>query len=473
MARGGHWKPYGQIVELEIEGVASTGEGVATLDGVRYRVWNALPGERVQARIIGRKTGWRLATREQILRPSLHRVEPRCAAFGTCGGCSWQSLDYPAQLDLLETRVRALFEEAGVDVSESVWAPIIGSETIFHYRGKIELTFGAAQGAEGEAGPTMLGFNRRGRYWEIVDIDECHIGPPVNAALIGRVREWARARGHAPYRQRRHEGFLRYLVVRQQQTASPQRWLAALVTTTPVTEDWGQEALVASLAEVEPAGSLLWVRCDATSQAVRVEACETLLGDGRLVERLGGVEYVLGLESFFQANARMAERLVDLVRSRVLAGRHDVVADLFCGVGTLALALADDCRAITGVEFVAAAVADAEANARARGWEHVRFIEGAAEKHVWDEDVQVVVLDPPRSGLHPRLPRRLLETPVARVVYVSCNPEALARDLAQLAPVYELVFARCIDMFPHTPHVETVVELWRRAHQETAPGGLE
>lgn len=467
MARRGTWKPYGQIVTLDIEGAGPTGEGLATLDGFRYRVWNALPGERVEARIIGRKAGWRLATRESILRPSPDRVEPRCAVFGTCGGCSWQSLAYPAQLGLLESRVRALFREMGAEVPEAVWAPIIGSDANFHYRGKIELTFG------GEPGALQLGFNRRGRYWEVVDLDECHIGPPVNAALIGRVRAWANAHGHTPYRQRRHEGFLRYLVVRQQQTVSPQRWLAALVTTTPDTEDWGQQDLVASLAEVDPSGSLLWVRSDATSQAVRVEACETLLGDGRLVERLGSVDYVLGLESFFQANARMAERLVEGVRARVLAGPHDVVTDLFCGVGTLALALADDCRAITGVEFVAAAVADAEANARARGWSHVRFIEGAAEKHVWDADVQVLILDPPRAGLHPRLPRRLLETPVPRVVYVSCNPEALARDLALLAPVYEPVFVQCIDMFAHTPHVETVLELRRRPPQETASGSLE
>ena len=456
MARRGQWKPYGQLVELDVESCGSTGEGIATLDTYRYRVWGALPGERVEARIIGRKVGWRMAVVEQLLRPSPQRVASRCEVFGVCGGCSWQSLDYPAQLAQLESRVRGGLSLAGVDVDDACWAPAVGSAQTFHYRGKIELTFG------GEPGALKLGFNRRGRYWEVVDVRECHIGPPVNAEVIRRVRAWADERGLAPYRQRGHEGFLRYLVLRQQQTVEPKRWLAALVTTSPTTQAWGQEALAASLADVEPSGSLLWVRSDTVSQAVRVEACETLLGDGRLTERLGDVTYTLGLESFFQANAVMAERLVALVRERVLAGPHDVVADLYCGVGTIALAMAHDCASIVGVEFVAAAVADAQANALAHGWEHITFIEGAAERHVWSPETQVIILDPPRSGLHPRLPRRLLESPVERVIYVSCSLEALARDLAVLAPRYAVVFAQCIDMFPHTPHVETVVELRAR-----------
>lgn len=467
MARRGSWKPYGQIVTLELDGAGPTGEGLGTLEGVRYRVWGGLPGERVEARIIGRKSGWRLAVCETLLRPSPDRVEPRCPVFGACGGCSWQNLAYPAQVGLIESRVRGLMRDAGVDVPADAWAPTLASDPIFHYRGKIELTFA------GEPGAVQLGFNRRGRYWEVVDLDVCHIGPAVSAALIPRVRAWANAMGHAPYRQRSREGFLRYLVVRQQQTVAPSRWLAALVTTTPPNDDWGRDALVASLGEVETPGSLLWVRCDASSPAVRVEACETLMGDGRLVERLGDVEYVLGLESFFQANARMAERLVERVRQRVLDGPHQNVADLYCGVGTLALALADDCAVISGVEFVAAAVTDAQANARARGWDHIRFFEGAAERHEWDPQVQVVILDPPRSGLHPRLPRRLLETPVPRIVYVSCNPEALARDLAQLSSRYVPVFIQCIDMFPHTPHVETIVELRLRADQDSTAGGRE
>jgi 23S rRNA (uracil1939-C5)-methyltransferase len=447
MARRGTWKPYGQAVEVEISAAGPGGEGLGLADGARYRIHGALPGERVRARIFGRKTGWRMAALEEVLRESADRRSPRCPSFGQCGGCAWQNLAYPAQLALLEERVRALLAPW---VGPHAWAPILGAEEVFHYRGKIELSFG------GETGALRLGFNRRGRYWEVVDLDECHIGPPVNRQIIERVKSWASRAGLAPYRTRSGEGFLRHLVIRQGRGGG---WLAALVTRSGELPD--EAGLVASLSAIDPPGSLLWVCSDTLAQAVKVEESRLLLGDGRLVERLGGIEYVLGLESFFQANAEMAERLVGMVRERALAGPHGRVLDLFCGVGTIALALADACAEVVGVEAVGPAVTDAQLNADARGWRQVRFVLGEAEKYLWDEGTDLVILDPPRSGLHPRLPRRLVEHPVPRVIYVSCNPEALARDLAVLGERYAATFARCVDLFPHTPHVETVVELNR------------
>lgn len=443
------WKPYGQIIELSIDGVAPGGEGTGTLEGTRYRVFSALPGDRVAARIFGRRRGWRLAELEEVLEPSPHRVEARCPVFGTCGGCSWQSLAYEAQPRLLEAMVRTAFAEAGADVPEGVWQPTVPASQHFAYRGKIELTFG------GEPGDLILGFNRRGRFDRLVNVDECFIGPAVNRRVIAATRDWANRRGHTAYHPRRHEGFLRYLVIRQ----AHDDWLVGLVTTSPATDDWGGDQLAEAIGALPGKGSLVHVVSNASAQAVRVDALRVLRGSGAIEALLAGVRYSLTLESFFQANLEMAERLVEVVRRRAALSGTERVLDLYCGVGTIALALAPDAAHVTGVEAVAAAIEDAKRNAQSSGRVNTTFRVEEAERHVWPQDTDLIVLDPPRSGLHPRLVRRLLEQPVPRILYVSCNPHALATHLAELQSAYEPVFCQCLDLFPQTPHVETVVEL--------------
>jgi len=445
------WKPYGQLVVLRIDGVAPSGEGTGTLEETRYKVFGALPGERVAARIFARRKGWRLAELEEILEPSPHRVDARCPVFGTCGGCSWQSLAYEEQPRLLEMLVRTAFAEAGAVVPDGAWRETIPAARRLACRGKIELTFG------GEPGDLILGFNRRGRFDRLVNVDECFIGPEVNRPVIAATRDWANRRGHAAYHPRRHEGFLRYLVIRQAHDS----WLVGLVTTTPPTEDWGAGELADAIGRIPGSGSLVHVVSNASAQAVRVEDLRVLRGTGAIEAALAGVRYSLTLESFFQANLEMAERLVQVVRERAALTGTEKVLDLYCGVGTIALALAPDAAHVTGVEAVAAAIEDAKRNALGSGRLNTTFRVEAAERHVWAEDTDLIVLDPPRSGLHPRLVRRLLKQPVPRILYVSCNPRALAAHLAELQGAYEPVFCQCLDLFPQTPHVETVVELKR------------
>ena len=441
------WKPYGQIVPLQIASVGPAGHGEATYEGHRYEVATAVPGDRVEARIFKRHKGVRRAALERVTQPSAERVPAPCPAFGTCGGCMWQSWDYPAQAAALERGVRDLS-----GLPEEVWAEVIAADNPYLYRGKIELTFG------GVPGEVVLGFNERGRFDRIVPLERCHIGPPVNAAIIERVRRWASASGHAPYDQRKHAGFLRYLVIRQASTEvgalrEDDPWLAALVTSAP----GGAEGLVEALADV-PNGSVLQVVSASPAGAVRVDELHVLSGPGRLDATLGGVRYALSFASFFQSNQRMAERLVAVVRARAALTGVERVLDLFCGVGTIALALAGDAAEVVGVEYVADAVRDAAENAARNQITNARFEQGEAERYEWGE-VDLVILDPPRSGLHPRLVRRLVEQPPPRIIYVSCNPRALAQDLETLRGIYRVTFAQCVDLFPQTPHVETVVEL--------------
>lgn len=460
MGRGRRpWGPYDTRVDLAIEAAGPTGEGLATLDGIRYQVAWALPGERVRARIHGKRSGFRLAETEEILEPSPSRVEPRCAAFGQCGGCRWQNLALPAQAGLLEAEVRRLLEEAGAPVAPEAWRPTIEAVNPWSYRGKVELTF------SGEPGQIVIGFNRRGSFHRIVDVHRCDIAPPIHEALVALVRDWANRHALAPHHQKRHEGLLRYLVVRQGRPGSPEQeqgpWIAALVTTAPP-PDLPLDELVEAVGRLPGQGSFFHVVTDSHAGAVRFDDTRLLMGSGHLEERLGGIAYRVSLESFFQANAEMAEMLVSTVRDLALESRPRHVLDLFCGVGTLALPLAREVERVTGVEAVPEAVRDARRVAEACGVDHAAFFASNAEDFEWaglEPAVDVAIVDPPRAGMHPRLVRRLAESRLPRLVLVSCNPASLARDLAVLQEAYRVTSIRCLQMFPHTPHVETVAGL--------------
>ena len=344
-------------------------------------------------------------------------------------------------------------------MAEEAWHPVVEAVNPWSYRGKVELTF------SGEPGQIVIGFNRRGSFHHIVDVTRCDIAPPVHEAIIARVRAWADRHELAPYHQRRHDGLLRYLVIRQSRPtiagAEQGPWLAALVTVTPPPE-WPLEELTQDLGTLEPRGSFFHVVIDPHAGAVRFEGTRLLFGSARLEESLAGIPYTISLESFFQANAQMAEVLVATVRDLALEARPRHVLDLFCGVGTLALPLARQVEKVTGVETVPEAVRDAQQVAEACGFSNASFVTAVAEDFDWstlDPAVDLAILDPPRVGLHPRLVRRLVEIPLPHLVLVSCNPASLARDLAMLQAAYRVTSIRCLQMFPHTPHVETVASL--------------
>lgn len=454
------WPEYGQEVVVRIDAFGEHGEGEGTQDGRRYRVFGALPGETVRARVFKRRKGWRSAQLLEVLEPSPHRIPAPCPAYGVCGGCSWQSLAYAEQVAELSRRVHRLLDPF---VPPAAWEAVQAAESPWHYRAKIEMTFSGSPGA------LILGFNWRGRFDRHVDVAECLIGPPSNAAIAERVRAWANRRGHAAYDPRRHDGFLRFLVIRQAwppgeapPLTSSHPWLAALVTATPPSEDWGADELARSLADLG-GGTLLHAVTDAKANTVRVDRQQVLLGSGRLDARLDEVAYEISTASFFQSNQAMAERLVRLVRERAALTGRERVLDLYCGVGTMALALARSAAEVEGIEFVPEAVDDARRNAERAGLTNTRFAVGAAEQHAFDpEAFDLILLDPPRGGVHPRLLKRLVERPAARIIYVSCNPTALALELETLTAAYDVVYATALDLFPHTPHVETVVELARK-----------
>ncbi|BAS26647.1 23S rRNA (uracil(1939)-C(5))-methyltransferase RlmD [Limnochorda pilosa] len=446
-----------QVMDLRIEGLDAEGVGLASRGADRVRIPGALPGERVEA-IPARRHRHRVEGRLlRVLEPAPERVAAPCPHYGECGGCSLQHLDYPAQLAFKRRRVKEALARAGVTVDVP---SVIGMEEPWGYRNKVDLSFG-----HDPSRGVRLGFHRRGRWHEVVPAAGCLIAPPELLAAVRAVEGWALAHGLDAYDPRTHTGFLRTLLLREGR-ATGQR-MVALVTAGAEALP-GAGALREAVARVVPGlRSLLWVVNEAPSDALKVDRVQVLWGEEAIEEELGGLRYPVAVESFFQTNTLQARRLLATVLELAKAAPTDGVLDLFCGVGTFALALSPRVRNVVGIEWVEEAVQSARRLAEAAGFSNARFLAGPVrlllpEAAAGLGGVDLVLLDPPRSGAGGKVMRKIGRAAPRRVVYVSCNPQTLGEDLVHLLPFgYRVNQVRALDLFPHTPHVETVVRLER------------
>jgi 23S rRNA (uracil1939-C5)-methyltransferase len=452
-------------IEVSIDDLAFGGEGVGRHEGQVTFVAGAFPGERVRVLPDSGRKRWQRAHLLEILVPSADRVPPRCSHTGICGGCVYQTLAYPAQLVSKAHQVREnLARIAGITVPEP--EPPIPAPQTFHYRNKMEFTFASrawdprgAPAPGAEAGELALGLHVPGRFDAIFDVEDCALADPEVNALLATVRGFAREHQIPAYHGRRQDGILRHMVVRASHATG--EWLVALV----VREE---HVLLRELAEtcrrLHPriAGFLLWIHPGVASVA-RADTVRLLFGKERIVERLLDLEFELSASSFFQTNTAAAEGL--LAHLREVVPPVELMLDLYCGVGTIGLGLSGRCNRLIGVESLQGAVEDAERNARRNGIANARFLTARIEDWARPGGIEppdLVVVDPPRVGLHPRAIEGILALGPGRIVYVSCNPATLARDLqALVAAGYRAGEMRILDLFPHTPHVETVVLLER------------
>ncbi len=421
------WTPRGQAQATR------PGGGLA-------RAFGAAPGDRARCLLGGRRKGAREAFLEEVLQPAAGRVEPRCPHFGSCGGCALQHLDPATQL---EGKTRPVIERLRQVAGGFEVLPAVAAPSPWHYRGKIELSFLGRQ----------LGFNRRGRFDRLVDVEECFIGPPENREILRITRAWATRHSLPGWDPRANQGLLRYLVLRRSHATG--QWLVTLVTTTPP-EGFPSEELADELEGLGATG-VLHVEHNSPAGAVCVESSRVLRGEDRLVERLGSLQFQLSWRSFFQSNPPAFARMLAEAREWIRPDPERRVLDLFCGVGTVGLSLGGR---LVGVESVPEAIEDARRNA-ARAGIPADFLVGAAEEFP-DLSCDLLILDPPRSGCHPRLIRRLPEEGPERLLYISCNPARLAEELETLGEAYRLSRVRLFDFFPQTPHVEALCLLERR-----------
>jgi 23S rRNA (uracil1939-C5)-methyltransferase len=439
----------GEELELTIDSLAFGGAGVGRLNGYVVFVQDGIPGDRVRAVVEKSKRAYAQARAVELLEPSVDRVAPAAAH----PGASWQVLPYERQLEVKQAQVEDALRRIG-RLSGFELEPIVPAVEAWRYRSKLEYSFGTD-----DNGRLVCGFHAPGRWEEIVQVTDCLLASDRGNAARERVVSWCRAHGLTAYGRRGGSGFLRNLVVREGRRTGE---LQVRLVTSP-----GELDAESLNAAVQPVDGLLWTRTDSVAETTDGGDTELLAGSDRLEEEIGGMRIRISPHAFFQTNTEMAERLYGVALEYAQVAGYDRVYDLYCGIGTIGLLIAPRAAEVWGLELVEEAIADAIANARLNEIDNATFYAGDARLALRELVARagrpdVVVVDPPRSGLSQKVVRRIIEAAPRRIVYVSCNPTTLAPNAAQLVDAgYRLARVRPVDMFPQTPHIEAVALLER------------
>ena len=445
-----------QELELTVDSLAYGGNGVARLNGFVVFVRRGLPGDTVRARVtkVQRRHAEALVT--EVLEPGSQRVEAPCAHYPACGGCRFQDLAYEAQIAAKHGQVEDALRRIG-RIAAPPLEPIVGAEDVFHYRNKLEYSF-----TQLEDGPT-LGFHKAGRWDEVLEIERCWLTTELGNAIRNTVREWARGERLVAYDQADQTGYLRHLVVREGRNTG--QALVQLVTASGEKYDTGH--FVDVLRAFPEVRSIHWAENASPAEVTNLPT-RLLWGEEAIEEQLCGLRFRVRPNAFLQTNTGMAERLYGVAREFAALTGQETVYDLYCGIGTIGLTLAREALTVWGIDVSEESIACALENADLNEIANAAFFAGNVgqsleELHERSGDPDVVIVDPPRAGLAGKALRRLGEIGAPRIVYVSCNPTTLASDVKTLRAEYgyDLLRARPVDMFPHTPHVETVALLER------------
>lgn len=457
----------GIVTELEFpnKGHVETAEGTVLVKGV-------LPGQKLSVMVQKVRHGKAEGRVLSCICPSDKEVDSMCPHAADCGGCSYQTLPYEEQLKLKERQVRDLMQgvfamqkELGGH-GEEIFEGIKGSPKQFGYRNKMEFSFGDAY----KDGPLALGMHKKGSFYDIVTVDQCQIVDEDYRMILSEVLAYAKEQGWSFYHKLRHTGYLRHLLVRKAEKT--QEILIAVITTTQEQHDAELKKLVEKLNGLHLNGrivGILHTRNDSLADVVQSDETVTLYGQDYFYEELLGLKFKISEFSFFQTNSLGAEVLYETAREYIgqLAeknGRKQTLYDLYSGTGTIAQMMAPVAEKVIGVEIVEEAVEAARVNADLNGLNNCEFIAGDVLKVLdqIDERPDFIILDPPRDGIHPKALQKIIAYGVDRLVYISCKPTSLARDLQVfLAQGYRVERMCCVDMFPGTVHVETVCLLNR------------
>jgi len=447
----------GERIELTFENLALGGEAVArTADGMVVFVRGGVPGDRGLVEITKRKRQFATGKIIELLEPSALRISPRCEYFGRCGGCKWQYLAYPDQLRFKHQQVIETLGHLGklqdVPVKE-----MIGMDAPWYYRNKMEFTFGWDE-QEG----LILGQHFPERWDLLVDLHTCYLQSETSVAIFALCREFARKHGLSVFSSATEAGLLRLMVVREGKHTGD--LMVNLVTSGENFPELDRFVRYLTTAYPYLTGIILTVN-RRKGQSSQGQEELLLFGKPVITETLNGLSYEISAKSFFQTNTIQAERLYQTVQR--MAGEHPqgVAVDLYCGTGAIALHLAPQFQTVYGVELVAEAVLNAQQNAARNNLTNVSFHCGEVQKvlpDLFQTVPDVMVIDPPRAGLSKKVVREILTTAPRQIIYVSCNPATLARDVAMFTEGgFEILEVQPIDMFPHTYHIETVVNLMK------------
>lgn len=459
------------LENVEISGVAAEGKSLARVDDMVIFIPFGAPGDICNVKIDRKKRSYAEGHIEGMVKPSEIRIQPRCEHFTVCGGCRWQHLPYDYQLKCKQQQVTdALTRIAKVGLPEI--NPILGSENIWEYRNKMEYTFSNKkwltfdQLRSGEEFPDRdaAGFHIPGAFDKVLDINRCHLQDDFGNRLRCFIKDYGKKNGLSFYDLRENQGLLRTLMIR---IASTGEIMAVMV----FGEDNQQEInslLSAVRAEFPQITSLLYVVNLKVNDTIADQDVKLFSGEPYIVEQMEELKFRVGPKSFYQTNSRQAYELYKVVRDFAGLKGDEMVYDLYTGTGTIANFVASRCRKVIGIEYVEDAIADAKINSEVNGITNTLFYAGDMKDVLTDDFVkthgrpEVMIVDPPRAGMHADVVKVILNAEPDTIVYVSCNPATQARDVALLDAKYKVEAVQPVDMFPHTHHVENVMKLTKR-----------
>lgn len=456
----------GQQLELKITDIAFGGKGLARVNGLAVFVKQAIPLDVVIARITKKKKQYAEARIETLLEPSPFRINPPCIYSGFCGGCKWQFMNYEKQLDYKQQHVVESFEHIGLikDVSVHTTIP---SKLIFGYRNKMEFSCSDRRWLlpkdmdRDDIDRTFaLGLHVPGTFDKVLDTKTCLLQPELGNHILEQVRRFIKGSGVPVYGLRSHSGFWRFVMLRH--SAAYDQWMVNIIT---AAEDRKTvQPLADQLIESNPKIVSIINNITSRKAGVAIGEYEILLaGTACIRDKIGLFEFEISANSFFQTNTLGAERLYETVKAYAALTGKETVLDLYSGTGTIAIYLAADAKEVIGLEIAESAVIDAENNCRINRISNCRFILGDLRKTLGQVSARpdVMIIDPPRSGMHGDVVRQVLEMQPKRIVYVSCNPATMARDIGLMKESYSVLEVQPFDMFPHTHHIESVARMER------------
>jgi 23S rRNA (uracil1939-C5)-methyltransferase len=447
----------GNIFDILIEDVEFPGYGVGYIEGKKIYVPSGVPGEKLSIRIKKLRKSHGEGVKLQVIDEVDYNKETTCPHYLDCGGCSHQSVRYDAQLDIKEKEVLKLFEKNGLSYEE--FQGIEGSPKVFEYRNKMEFTFGDML----KGGELSLGMHMKGKGFSIITTDCCRIVDGDYRKILSMVLKHFQDKDLHHYNTITHEGYLRNLVIRKGENTG--EIMVNIVTTSQ--EDFDFKELSESLIKEIYLGklvSLLHTVNDSWADTVKADKVEVLYGRDYIYDELLEMKFKISPFSFFQTNTRGAEKLYSIVGDFLGETKEKVIFDLYCGTGTIGQCVAKSGKKVIGIELVEEAVEAAKENAKLNGLENCTFISGDVAEKIKEIDVKpdIIIVDPPRPGVSEGALTQIVGFGAEEIIYISCNPKSLMEDLKYLVGAgYQIKKVRVMDMFPHTPHVETVVSLQR------------
>ena len=477
------------IEHVEITGVAAEGKAIAKVQSTKDNVQstsgmvvfvpNCVPGDIVDLQVTKKKHSFMEAKVLRIVQPSSVRCEARCKHFGVCGGCKWQILPYEEQLKYKQQQIIDNLTRIGkIELPEI--SPILGSKHVYEYRNKLEFTCAdrkwfpwevieAAGGLDKIDSSYGLGFHIPGAFDKVLDIEECHLMPDINNRIRNSVRSYAREHGLTFYNEHTHEGLLRTLILRNNHKGELMLIVVFGASLEPEQNNHAAMGLLEYLhMEFPEIISLLYVENLKFNDTIGDQEVKVYFGQDHIIEEMEGLLFKVGPKSFYQTNTEQAYELYKVAREFAQLTGDELVYDLYTGTGTIANFVAKKARQVIGIEYVPEAIEDAKVNSKINKITNTLFFAGDMKDILNDDFVahygrpDVIITDPPRAGMHEDVVNVILNAEPKRIVYVSCNPATQARDLALLDAKYKVTKVQPVDMFPHTQHVENVVQLCRR-----------